>query len=200
MIPNPLRHLALLLCFVVGGCASLGHPPSSSSNDTVAGITINRTGHPIVLPLRSLSGATFIGTNGELIIYPDKRGLYATIFTVEEWGGSSPIPMNTVPQRIFERHTDDLENDAFRRELEGIIRITLEPADRKKMIIRHLGNVTAYIIYNPEKSIIMLTSPDKPDFYSYVVLDGFTWESIETDILGGLQSRHLKSGIVQTDR
>lgn len=180
--------VVLTLCFATTACSAseLKQLPAVQQRDSGASITVNRVGHPIDLPLATLAGATFVGSNGELILYNDNKGLYASVVTPEDWG-NPPIQMNTAPKLIFSRDVDFVKDATFREELKGIIRITLEPADQKELRIVQVGEITAYIAFNPEKTTIMLTSPSKPDLFSQLVLDGFSWEEIKEEVLKGIK-------------
>ncbi|MFL1454991.1 hypothetical protein ACJO5Y_11140 [Marinobacter sp. GN3S48] len=180
--------VVLTLCFATKACSAseLKQLPAVQQRDAGASITVNRVGHPIDLPLATLAGATFVGSNGELILYNDNKGLYASVVTPEDWG-NPPIQMNTAPKLIFNREVDVVKDATFREELKGIIRIILEPADQKELRIVQVGEITAYIAFNPEKTTIMLTSPNKPDLFSQLVLDGFSWEEIEEEVLKGIK-------------
>lgn len=179
--------LALLLCLSASACAS----PKLSVLDPVEprtetpGVTISRTAHPIKLPLESLTGATFIGSDGELILYNKRKGLFATVVTSDDWGNPA-IQMNEAPSYIFNRDLSAVQNPEFRKELEGVIRMTLEPTAEKETSVVTMGEITAYIAFNPKKTTIMLTSPDKPDLFTQLVLDNFSWEEIEHEILKGI--------------
>ncbi|SOB77085.1 hypothetical protein SAMN04488490_2847 [Marinobacter sp. LV10R510-11A] len=151
-----------------------------------SGITINRTAHPIMLPLGTLAGATFIGSEGELIVYEGNKGLYASVVTQEDWG-TTLADFHRVPEYVFKRDLASIHDPEFRKELEGIILITLEPAVEKVLSVMTIGKITAYIAFNPEKSIIMLSSPDKPDLFTRLVLNRFSWEEIENEILKGIK-------------
>ncbi len=156
--------------------------------ETASGITINRTAHPIVLPLETHSGATFAVSDGELIFYGDNKGLYASVVTSEAWN-SPLIQMNLIPEYIFNRDLSAIPDTEFRKELEGIIRITIGPVGEKTLSVMSIDNMTVYIAYTPEKSIIMISSPDKPDLFTRVILNKFSWEEIENDILKGIKER-----------
>ncbi|HTN32802.1 MAG TPA: hypothetical protein VL091_02230, partial [Marinobacter sp.] len=69
--------LIILLSISTLACASsnLNVLKLVEPRETASGITINRTAHPIVLPLETLSGTTFAGSDGELIFYGDNKGL-----------------------------------------------------------------------------------------------------------------------------
>lgn len=184
---NGTTALALLLCLSASACAS----PKLNVLDPVeprteaSSVTISRTAHPVSLPFESLAGATFIGSGGELILYNNHKGLFATVVTSGDWGNPS-IQMNEVPSYIFNRDLSAVQNPEFRKELEGVIRITLEPTAEKETSAVTVGEITAYIAFNPKKTIIMLTSPDKPDLFTQLVLDNFSWEEIEHEILKGI--------------
>ncbi|OJS99523.1 hypothetical protein [Marinobacter nauticus] len=179
--------LALLLCLSTSACAS----PKLSVLDPVEprtetpGVTISRVAHPVTLPLESLAGATFIGSHGELILYNKHKGLFATVVTSDDWGNPS-IQMNEVPSYIFNRDLSAVQTPELRKELEGVIRMTLEPAKEKESSVVTMGKITAYIAFNPMQTMIMLTSPDKPDLFTQLVLDNFSWEEIEHEILKGI--------------
>lgn len=186
---KPLRtaSLTLLLCLTTTACAASKinelNPvePRSDTN----GVTISRVAHPITLPLESLAGATFIGSDGEMIFYPGQKSLFATVVTPEDWGNPS-IQMNQAPGFIFRRDLSSIQDSEFRKELEGITRMTLEPAEEKETSLVTVGDITAYIAFSPEKTVIMLTSPDRPDLFTQLVLDHFSWSEIEHEILKGI--------------
>lgn len=94
--------------------------------------------------------------------------------------------MNKAPSYIFNRDLSAVQNPEFRKELEGVIRMTLEPTAEKETSVVTVGKITAYIAFNPKKTIIMLTSSDKPDLFTQLVLDNFSWEEIEHEILKGI--------------
>lgn len=179
--------LALLLCLSASACASpkLNVLVPVEPRSEAPGVTISRTAHPVTLPLESLAGATFIGSDGEPILYNKHKGLYATVVTSDDWSSPS-IQMNEVPSYIFNRDLSAVQNPEFRKELEGVIRMTLEPAEEKQISLVSMGEITAYIAFNPKKTIIMLISPDKPDVFTQLVLDNFSWEEIEHEILKGI--------------
>jgi hypothetical protein len=161
-------------------------PPELRPDES--GITINRVGHPITLPLASLANTTFVGSNGELILYGTQKGLYASLVTAEDWG-NPPVQMNQAPAYIFERDISSIKDPEFREELEGVTRMTLDSPSGKKLSIMTIGKITVYIAFTPKQSVIMLTSPDKPDFFSQLMLDNFSWEEIENEILKGIRGR-----------
>ncbi|MGC8120177.1 hypothetical protein [Marinobacter sp. VGCF2001] len=179
--------LALLLCLSASACASskLNVHDSVEPQTETAGVVISRTAHPIKLPLKSLAGATFIGSDGELILYNKLKGLFATVVTSDDWSNPN-IRMNQAPGYIFNRDLSAVQTPEFRRELEGIIAMTLEPTTEKETSVVTVGEITAYIAFNPKKTIIMLTSPDKPELFTQLVLDNFSWEEIEHEILKGI--------------
>ena len=186
---KPLRSaaLTLLLCLTATACAAPKInelEPVEPRSDT-DGVTISRVAHPITLPLESLAGATFIGSNGEVILYKDLKGLFATVVTSDDWG-NPPIQMNQTPRYIFERDLSRIEDTDFRAQLEGIIRMNLESGAEKETSTMTLGDITAYIAFSPEKTVIMLTSPNKPDLFTQLVLDHFSWSEIEHEILKGI--------------
>jgi len=180
--------LALLFCLSAVACAS---SPKLNALDPVEprkeapGVTVSRVAHPITLPLESLAGASFIGSDGELILYDDRKGLFATVVTPEDRGNPS-IQMNQAPGYIFNRDLSSVEDPEFRKELEGITRMTLEPAGEKQTSVMTVGEITAYIAFSPKKTVIMLTSPAKPDLFTQLVLDNFSWDEIENEILKGI--------------
>lgn len=179
--------LALLLCLSAVACASpkLNVLDPVEPREKTSGVTISRVAHPITLPLESLAGTTFIGSDGELILYDDQKGLFATVVTPEDWGNPT-IQMNQAPSYIFNRDLNSVEDQEFRKELKGITRMTLEPADEKRASVMTVGEITAYIAFSPKKTVIMLTSPAKPDLFTQLVLDNFSWEEIENEILKGI--------------
>lgn len=187
MKPFRMPPLALLLCLATTACATSkfneSDPVEPRSNTT--GVTISRIAHPVTLPLKSLEGATFVGSDGELILYNDRKGLLATVITADDWG-NPPIQMNQAPGYIFKRDLSPIQDSDFRNELEGIMRMTLEPSNEKELSVMTLGEITAYIAFNPKKTTIMLTSPDKPDLFTQLVLDNFSWEEIKHEILKGI--------------
>lgn len=156
------------------------------SREVASDVTINRTAHPIALPLKTLAGAIFVGSKGELIFYDDNKSLYASVVTPEDWG-NPPVQMNRVPEYIFNRNLSSIHDQEFRKELEGIIRITVEPVGEKTLRVMTIGKTTAYIAFNPTKSIIMLSSSDKPNLFTRLILKEFSWEEIENDILKGIK-------------
>lgn len=180
--------IALLLCLSVVACASpprLGVVDPFEPREETPGVTINRVAHPITLPLESLAGASFAGSDGELIVYDDRKGLFVTVVTPEDWG-SPAIQLNQAPGYIFKRDLSSVQDPEFREELEGITRMTLEPAEEKKTSVINIGEITAYIAFSPQRTVIMLTSPDRPDLFTHLVLDNFSWEEIENEILKGI--------------
>lgn len=187
MKPFSTITLAVLLCLSAAACASpkLNVLEPVEPRNKAPGVTINRAAHPITLPLESLADASFVGSDGEIILYDSRKGLYATVVTPEDWGKPA-IQMNQAPGYIFRRDLDSVQDPDFRKELEGIIRMTLGPAGEKQSSVMTIDEITAYIAFTPRKTIIMLTSPDKPDLFSQLVLDNFSWEEIENEILKGI--------------
>ena len=179
--------LAFLLSLFSAGCAAtdLKTLEPLEPRQAEPGVTINRAGHPITLPLRSLADATFVGSDGELIFYSDEKSLYATVVTPEDWGNLD-IQMNQAPAYIFQRDFSVVEDPELRKELEGIARMNLDANDGRELSVMAVGDITAYIAFSPEKSVIMLTSPDKPEQFSQLVLDRFRWEEIENEVLKGI--------------
>ena len=180
--------LALLLCLSAAACASSSNlikleTPEPRTKTPV--VTIGRAGHPVRLPLESLADASFIGSDGEMIFYPGQKSLFATVVTPEDWGNPS-IRMNQAPGFIFRRDLSSVQDPEFRKELEGIIRMTLEPAEEKETSFVTFGDITAYIAFSPAKTTIMLTSAGKPDLFTQLVLDNFSWQDIENEILKGI--------------
>lgn len=180
--------LAFLLSLFSAGCAAtdLKKLEHLEPRQAESGVTINRVGHPITLPLQSLAYATFVGSDGELIFYGNGKSLYATVVTPEDWGNPA-IQMNQAPAYIFQRDFSAVEDPEFRKELEGIARMNLDANGGRELSVMTVGDITAYIAFSPEKSVIMLTSVDKPDQFSQLVLDGFSWEEIENEILKGIR-------------
>ncbi|HTN32791.1 MAG TPA: hypothetical protein VL091_02175, partial [Marinobacter sp.] len=111
-----------------------------------------------------------------------------SVVTPEDWN-SPLIQMNLIPEYIFNRDLSAIPDTEFRKELEGIIRITIGPVGEKTLSVISIDNMTVYIAYTPEKSIIMISSPDKPDLFTRVILNKFSWEEIENDILKGIKER-----------
>ena len=187
MKPRIATLVALLLSLSSTGCAATDlkvlKPVEPRQAET--GVTVNRVGHPITLPLHSLADATFVGSDGELIFYSDGKSLYATVVTPEDWGNPA-IQMNQAPAYIFQRDFSAVEDPELRRELEGIARMNLDANGGRELSVMSVGDTNAYIAFSPEKSVIMLTSPDKPDQFSQLVLDGFSWEEIENEVLKGI--------------
>ncbi|WP_148861866.1 hypothetical protein [Marinobacter fonticola] len=151
-------------------------------------ITINATAHPIRLPLQSLANTLFLGDNGEIINYTPTKGIYASVVTPDEWGNPS-IPLGKLPEYIFEEDTAAVGDAELKEDIRGISRIVLEPRDEKKIGKMVLGDTTVYIAYSLSKTNLMLVSPDKPNLYSHIVVDGFTWDEIVDDILKGIGSK-----------
>jgi len=180
--------LVVLLCLSAAACASSPAlnvlEPLEPRKETPV-VTISLAGHPITLPLESLAGASFVGSDGELIFYEGHKSLFATVVTPEAWGNPS-IQMNQAPGFIFRRDLSSVQDPEFREELEGIIRMTLEPAKEKNSSVMTIGNVTAYIAFGPQQTTIMLTSPGRPDLFTQLVLDYFSWQEIENEILKGI--------------
>ncbi len=180
--------LMLLLCLSAAACASssnLTQLETPEPRTEIPVVTISRAGHPVRLPLESLADASFIGSDGEMIFYPGQKSLFATVVTPDDWGNPS-IPMNQAPGFIFRRDLSSIQDPEFRKELEGITRMTLEPAEEKETSFVTIGDITAYIAFSPAKTTIMLTSPDKPDLFTQLVLDNFSWQDIENEILKGI--------------
>ena len=121
-----------------------------------------------------------------MIFYNDGKSLYATVVTPEDWGNPA-IQMNQAPAYIFRRDFSAVKDPEFRKELEGIARMNLDANGGRELSVTTIGDITAYIAFSPEKSVIMLTSADKPDQFSQLVLDGFSWEEIENEILKGIR-------------
>lgn len=161
--------------------------PVEPRTDTPS-ITVNATAHPIRLPLQSLANTLFIGDNGEIINYSPTKGLYASVVTPEEWGNPG-IPLNKLPEYIFEEDTGSISDSELKEEIRGISRIVLEPKSEKKIGKMVIGKTTVYIAYSPLKTNLMLVSPDKPNLYSHIVIDGFSWDEIVNDILKGIGSK-----------
>lgn len=161
--------------------------PVEPRTDTPS-VTINATAHPIRLPLQSLANTLFIGDNGEIINYSPTKGIYASVVTPEQWGNPD-IPLNTLPAYIFEEETGSVSDPELKDDIRGISRIVLEPRGEKKVGKMMLGETTVYIAYSPSKTNLMLVSPDKPNLYSHIVIDGFTWDEIVNDILKGIGSK-----------
>lgn len=182
--------LIILLSLSAIACASqdLNVLKPVEARAATPSITINRTAHPIMLPLETLAGATFIGSEGELIAYEGDKGLYASVVVREDWG-TTLADFYHVPGYVFKRDLASIHDPEFRKELEGIILITLEPTEEKVLSEMTIGNITAYIAFNPKKSIIMLSSPDKPDLFTRLVLNGFSWDEIKNEILKGIKER-----------
>ncbi|MGM0951875.1 MAG: hypothetical protein ACQEW7_02725 [Pseudomonadota bacterium] len=180
--------LTLVFCLSAVACASpkLNVLEPVEQRKAVSGITISRSTHPITLPLETLAGASFVGSDGELILYNNRKGLFATAVTPEDWGHPS-IQMNQVPGHIFKRNLSPIKDPELREELEGVTRMVLEPTKEKKASVMTIGQITAYIAFDPRKTVIMLTSPGKPDLFTQLVLDNFSWEEIENEILKGIR-------------
>jgi hypothetical protein len=188
-----MKHIGMVALIMALGLTSVAYASPAINvltpvepRDTTSGVTINRTGHPITLPLNTLSGTTFVGSDGELIFYGGHKGLYASVVTAKDWD-NPPVQMNLIPEYIFKRDLSSIHDPEFRKELEGIIRITVEPAEDKVLSVMTVGEITAYIAFTPEKSIIMISSQDKPDLFSRLVLNQFSWEDIENSILKGIK-------------
>ncbi|WP_278803575.1 hypothetical protein [Marinobacter nauticus] len=180
--------LALLLCLSAAACASSSNlikleAPEPRTETAV--VTIARAGHPVRLPLESLANSSFIGSDGEMILYAGNKSLFATVVTPEDWGNPS-VQMNQAPDFIFRRDLSSIQDAEFRKELEGIISMTLEPAEEKENSLVTVGEITVYIAFNPAKTTIMLTSPRKPDLFTQLVLNNFSWQDIENEILKGI--------------
>jgi len=181
--------LTLLFSMLSSGCSAndlkvLELPIERAAE---AGVTVNRAGHPIELPLQSLTDATFVGSDGELILYADGRSLYATVVSSEDWG-NPPIQMNQAPGYIFNRDFSAIEDAASRKEIEGISRMNLDEEGGRQLSTVTIKNTTIFIAFGANKSVLMLTTPDKPDQFSQLVLNGFSWDQLEKDILKGIGS------------
>jgi hypothetical protein len=188
-----MKHIGMVALIMALGLTSVAYASPAINvltpvepRDTASGVTINRTGHPITLPLNTLSGTTFAGSDGELIFYGGHKGLYASVVTAEDWD-NPPVQMNLIPEYIFKRNLSSIHDPEFRKELEGIIRITVEPAEDKVLSVMTVGETTAYIAFNPAKSVIMLSSSDKPNLFTQLILKEFGWEEIKNDILKGIK-------------
>ncbi|MBN7770970.1 hypothetical protein KUV44_06765 [Marinobacter daepoensis] len=180
--------LALLLCLSAAACASSSNLiklEAPEPRTEAAVVTIARAGHPVRLPLESLANASFIGSDGEMILYAGNKSLFATVVTPEDWGNPS-VQMNQAPDFIFRRDLSSIQDPEFRKELEGIISMTLEPAEEKENSLVTVGDITVYIAFSPTKTTIMLTSPRKPYLFTHLVLNNFSWPDIENEILKGI--------------
>lgn len=179
--------LALVILFTSAHARDLLQLPELERIEIDEHIKINIPGHPIKLPLSRLDGATFMGSNGESIIFSKSKHFTVGMLGPYDWK-SQDIAVNEIPEAIFTKDFQLIRNDEVQQQVEAISTNTFRVNHELIGKINLGGETTAFVAYSPERTSIMIASEDKPNIYTDIVAYGFSWNEIQNLILNGVET------------